>query len=523
MKNQGKSLEEMLAEVSELELVWAGSGRGLESIGSVTFDSRDVGPGTLFVALSGARHDGHDFVQAAAEAGAVAVLVDRNRVEGNRVAGVDCGLLGCAVLAADNTRAVLGSVAAAFYGSPSRRLGVVGITGTNGKTTTSYLVEAVLAAAGRKCGVVGTINYRWGQKVLAAANTTPESLVLHDLMHQMEGERVTDVVMEVSSHGLSTHRLHGVLFDVGVFTNLTQDHLDFHGTMDAYASAKRRLFLEALPTAYAAGKKPVAVINLDDAEGRFLAEEVQKRSEIACLTYAVSQETADVYCTKLEQRIDGMAMQVRIPGGVLAIETGMLGEFNVSNCLAAVAAALARGVSSDAICKGLGGVHGVPGRLERVRLEDDDLTREMPAVFVDFAHTPDALERALMTLRPLVEGKLVVVFGCGGDRDRQKRGVMGRIAARLADRVWVTSDNPRSEDPGAIVAEILAGIDSDDMARVAHEVDRRRAIVQAILQAEASDVVLIAGKGHEKYQEIQGQKLVFDDVDEARKALLARR
>ncbi len=519
MELHGKSIREILGQVPGLEQV--GSDAALDAqVLQITFDSRQVGPGTLFVALAGARHDGHDFLQAAAKAGAVGVLVDLDRVD-----EIDCGALGCAVLAAENTRAILGQVASAYYNSPTSELGVVGITGTNGKTTTSYLLEAIFAAAKRKSGVVGTINYRWGTTVLRAANTTPESLVVHDLMARMAADDVSDVIMEVSSHGLSTHRLNGVLFDVGVFTNLTQDHLDFHGSMEAYAEAKRRLFLELLPAAAVAGKKPVAVINLDDEEGRSLAKLVGEKGRVRCIGFAIGAgitdfEGADVYCTAIEQGIDGMDLQIQTPAGLLSLKTGMLGEFNVSNCLAAVAAAIARGVEPAAICEGLGNIAGVPGRLERVRLADDAADKS-PAVFVDFAHTPDALERALLTLRPLVQGKLVVVFGCGGDRDRQKRPVMGEVGARLADRIWVTSDNPRSEDPQTIVNDILGGISAH--ANVVHEVDRRQAIAKAIAEAGAQDVVLIAGKGHEKYQEIQGKQFAFDDVEEARSALQGRR
>ncbi len=519
MELHGKSLREILEQVPGLELI--GNDAALNSqVLQITFDSRQVGPGTLFVALAGARHNGHDFLQAASRAGAVGVLVDHDRV-----GEIDCDALGCVVLAAENTRAVLGQIASAYYDSPTHELGVVGITGTNGKTTTSYLLEAIFAAAERKNGVVGTINYRWGTTVLPAANTTPESLVVHDLMARMKSDDVSDVIMEVSSHGLSTYRLNGVLFDVGVFTNLTQDHLDFNGSMEAYAAAKRRLFLELLPASSEAGKKPVAVINLDDGEGRALAKTVGEQGLVRCIGYAIGAGItdpgeADVYCTAIEQGIGGMKLQIQTPVGLLSLKTGMLGDFNVSNCLAAVAAAIARGVNPAAICEGLGNVAGVPGRLERVRLADENDAEE-PAVFVDFAHTPDALERALLTLRPLVHGKLIVVFGCGGDRDRQKRPVMGEVAGRLADRVWVTSDNPRSEDPHAVVMDILSGI--SDSADVTHDVDRRRAIAKAIAEAGSQDVVLIAGKGHEKYQEIQGKQLAFDDVEEARSELQGRR
>ncbi|MBA2661061.1 MAG: UDP-N-acetylmuramoyl-L-alanyl-D-glutamate--2,6-diaminopimelate ligase [Bradymonadaceae bacterium] len=502
-----KSLEEIIQAVPGLVLEGAHGASAM--ISQVSFDSRQVGAGTLFVALEGARQDGHDFVEAAAGAGATAVLVNRSRLPAEA--------LSCAVVSAVDTRASLGALASAFYGAPSSRQGVIGITGTNGKTTTSYLIEAIFKAAGRAPGVIGTINYRWPGHVLAAPNTTPESLVLHRLMAQMEADGVADVVMEVSSHGLSSHRLGGVLFDVAVFTNLSQDHLDFHLSMQAYRDAKRRLFLELLPAA-AQTKRPRAVVNLDDEEGRALATLLAARNDVALLTYSLRSAGADVHCLHIREHIEGTSFTVQTPAGELSVETGLLGEFNVSNCLAAIGAALAMGVELSAIRRGLASLAGVAGRLERVDASS------LPAAFVDYAHSPDALERALVTLRPLVTGKLIVVFGCGGDRDRHKRALMGGIAARLADQVVVTSDNPRNEDPEAIIAAIVSGVAAaESNAQLRCEPDRHLAIAQAIAGAADDDVVLIAGKGHENYQEIGGVRYDFDDLDEARRALWGRR
>jgi len=338
-------------------------------------------------------------------------------------------------------------------------------------------------------------------------------------MRRMRDDGVTHVVMEVSSHGLATHRVNPTRFDVGVFTNLSRDHLDFHGSMEEYRAAKQRLFTELLPLAKARGKSPVAVVNVDDGEGRRLAG-ILRDAGLPMVAYGRGDEP-EVRAAHVTAAIDGTTIEIEarenqaagIQDEVFRVRTRLIGGFNVSNVLAAVASALASGVSSDAIRRGLDELRGVPGRLERVSGPGQ------PSVFVDYAHTPDALERALKTLRPLAEERLCVVFGCGGDRDRSKRPMMGEVASRMADLVVLTSDNPRSEDPEAIVAAVEKGVDPAK-AEIIREVDRARAIKLAIRQAGPSDVVLIAGKGHEDYQEIGGQRRSFDDALVAREYLV---
>lgn len=498
-----KELADILTHVVGLEL----RGKALErvEVRGLAFDSRKVVRGTLFIALRGAENDGHDYLEAARDRGASALLVDAG------YQGPDFGL---PLIEAADTRAVLGALSTYFFDEPSKKMHVIGITGTNGKTTTSYLVEQILHAGGARPGVIGTINYRWPGVELPAANTTPESLVLQELMGRMAEEKVTDLVMEVSSHGLATHRVEGTLFDVAIFTNFTQDHLDFHKTMDAYRDAKRRLFLDYLPRSLGQGKRPVAVVNIDDPEGRQLVLALGACENVQVLTYALENAKADFFCRRHQMNVDGAELEIETPHGPLQLLSPMLGAFNVSNALAAIAATTCLGVKQDAISRGFGEMSGVPGRLERI------MSGVKPAVFVDYAHTPDALERALETLRPHAPGKVVVAFGCGGQRDRAKRPQMGAIASRLADRVVLTSDNPRREDPMAIIEDIREGLAGGE--EVAIEVDRKRAILRAIGEAHDDDVVLLAGKGHEPYQEIDGERRPFDDAEVARTALVER-
>lgn len=462
-------------------------------VADITFDSREVRPGTLFVALAGATRDGHAFIATAVAAGAAAVLLDRSRV-------AEFANLTVPLLVVDDTRAALGLLAAAFYRHPARELAMVGITGTNGKTTTSFLLEAVLRNAGRAPGVIGTVNYRWRDVVEPAPNTTPESLVVQRLLRRMRDDGVDSVAMEVSSHGLSTHRLTGTQFDVALFTNLSQDHLDFHGTMQHYFDAKLRLFTEHL----AAGG--VAVVNVDDAHGRELAAKLG-----AAVTVSAAGAAADWSCREVAHHVDGTEITLVSPHDTRTFRTGLLGEFNVSNALQTLAAADALGVDLDTSTAALAALRGVPGRLQHIGGGD------RPHVFVDYAHTPDALARALTALRPLTRGALTVVFGCGGDRDRQKRPLMAQAAEQHADRIIVTSDNPRSESPDAILDDIVAGFTA--RANVARDADRARAIATAVSTAAPDDVILLAGKGHETYQEIHGVRRDFDDLEHARRAL----
>ncbi|WP_168211036.1 UDP-N-acetylmuramoyl-L-alanyl-D-glutamate--2,6-diaminopimelate ligase [Persicimonas caeni] len=503
-------LSSLLEQIDEIELA---SGRADDvDVCDVAFDSREVGPGTLFVALRGANVDGHRFVEAAADAGAAGVLVDRDRLPFE----VDCP-----VLTSNNTRATLGAVGAAFYEHPSSALSLVGVTGTNGKTTTTWMLESLFLAAGRRSGLIGTIGYRWGEHEEPAVNTTPESLVVQKLLARMREARVTHVAMEVSSHGLSTHRLRGTRFDAAIFTNLTQDHLDFHGDMDAYRRAKVRLFDELLPASARSGKSPTAIVNMDDEHGKWFADRSREQG-VQTVTFGLS-DGVDWQAREVEQRLEGSRFLICGPHEQFAVEIPLLGDFNVSNALAAAVAARTVGLTPDEITAGFGALGHVPGRMQRVEHDGQ------PTVFVDYAHTPDALERALATLRPLCRGRLMVVFGCGGDRDRDKRAPMGRNAVDGADLVVVTSDNPRTEEPETIISQILEGvgdaprIELGDLARATTgvwvEPDRAEAIRRILPATGRDDVVLIAGKGHETYQEIGRERVAFDDVEHVRSSV----
>jgi len=468
----------------------------------VAYDSRKVAPGEIFVAIPGLKQDGRRYVEDALARGATAVVLEgADLLEGRSVARVLVG----------SARAALARLADAYFGHPSGSLTAIGITGTNGKTTTSYLVDGLLAAQGRRTGLIGTVQYRIGALSIPAGQTTPEALETQQLLRRMVDEGVTGVAMEVSSHALALSRVEGIDFDVAVFTNLTQDHLDFHVTMDAYRDAKRHLF-----ALLAAGHKPTrtAVVNADDASGLAMVADLPLHT----LTYGV-RGRADVRPTRWSSGAEGIRMNVRTPAGHLDIASPLVGEHNVENLLAATGVGIALGMEPALIARALGSVGSVPGRFERVEAGQPFL------VVVDYAHTPDALERTLETARKLrgPGGRLAVVFGCGGDRDRGKRPLMGGIAARLADRMWVTSDNPRSEPPEAIIADIVAGIPGG-IALDRHETipDRKAAIQRALTWAGAGDVVVIAGKGHETYQIIGSDVLPFDDRAQARAALAGR-
>lgn len=478
-------------------------------IRDISFDSRRVAPGTLFVAMVGASVDGHDYVRSAVDAGASAVLVDEGWSSE--------ASLSVPILVADDTRRRLGRVADRFYGEPSRDLEVVGITGTNGKTTTTFLLEAVFAAARRHVGVLGTVNYRWPGHVEAAPNTTPESLVVQRLLRSMRTDGVDTVAMEVSSHGLATHRLEGTRFDVGVFTNLSQDHLDFHGDMASYRDAKARLFSDYLVASAADGKAPVAVLNADDPEGVRLAN--QTLDGVTIWTYSAAGAPATFWCDRWTQTLDGTRFELHHPDGSVEVTTALLGGFNVSNVLATIAAAAAVGVEPDVAADALRDLAGVPGRLEHFG------GGARPHVFVDYAHTPEAIRGALEALRPIAPARLVVIFGCGGDRDRDKRPKMGAAAREVADFVVLTSDNPRSEEPAAIIDDIRPAMAGDSIDKLGAQsgwtavVGRREAILRTIAAARPEDVILLAGKGHETYQEVQGERREFDDAAIVREAL----
>jgi len=473
---------------------------------AVVADSRLVEPGDVFVGLPGYRAEGgelradrHDFVDQATARGATAVVVERPV---NVPAGVT-------VVRVADAWGAIAAMACAFYGQPSQQLRVVGVTGTSGKTSTTYFLEAILHAAGWPVARLGTIEYRFGDVVEPAVQTTPEAPELQRLLRRAVDAGCTAVVMEVSSHALALRRADGIAFDVGVFTNLSQDHLNFHTDMDDYARAKRRLFTMLGHH----GKAATAVVNADDARASWILE----ACAATALTYAV-QSPATVTARDLRLGLDGTRFVASTPRGEIAAQLPHLGDYTVYNALAALGTALALGIEPAVIARGLAAAPAIPGRFELV--DGGQPFR----VAVDYAHKPDALERLLHSGRALGPRRIITVFGCGGDRDRGKRAVMGEIAARLSDLVIVTSDNPRSEDPTAIVAEILAGAQRVPGAaeRVRSDVDRARAIGTAIELAAAGDLVLIAGKGHETYQLFAGRRLHFDDREVARAALARR-
>jgi UDP-N-acetylmuramoyl-L-alanyl-D-glutamate--2,6-diaminopimelate ligase len=464
----------------------------------VTFDSRQVEDGWIFVALRGLKADGTEFVPQAVERGAAAIVAER---------GPETRVDVPWVIVAD-ARDALATLSAEFYGHPSRRMQVVGITGTNGKTTTSYVLSAIFEAAGVRCGLMGTVTYRIGDREIAATRTTPEAPEVQRMLRQMADEHCGACVMEVSSHALALKRVLGIQFAAAVFTNLTRDHLDFHADMEDYFLAKRRLF-ELLP------EGAPAIVNLDDPRGASLLT-VAART----VTYAINRP-ADVTPGPLSFTLEGLKFEVRTPQGVVRVRSRLVGRPNVYNILAAVTTAATLGVPLEAIERGLEQLPGVPGRFELASGAEDGIT-----VVVDYAHTDDALRNLLETARPLAQKRLITVFGCGGDRDRSKRPLMGMVAARLSDVVVITSDNPRSEDPARIIEEARRGAEAEARSgatTLLTIVDRREAIQDAVRRAQLGDVVLIAGKGHEKYQEVAGRVLPFDDVAVAREALAARR
>lgn len=466
----------------------------------LALDSRRVEAGDAFVALDGAHAHGITFAPAASARGAVAILADTAGAATPRPVHASTPALWI-----DGLREKLGAIAARFFGEPSRDLAVVGVTGTNGKTSTVQLIAQALQRAGRTSATIGTLGAGLVGALRAGERTTPDAIEVQGLFAQFRDEGATHVAMEVSSHALDQGRVNAVGFDVAVFTNLTRDHLDYHGTMDAYGAAKARLF--AWPGLRA------AIVNVDDAFGRELA--ASARDDITLLRYGIDNADADIVARDVRAGASGLSFRLVTPWGEGDVATSLLGRFNVSNLLAVAASLGALGFDFAAIADAIAQLEPVAGRMSRLGGVD-----AQPLVVVDYAHTPDALEQALTTLRAHCAGALVCVFGCGGERDAGKRPQMGAIAEALADRVVVTDDNPRGEDGGAIVAQILAGFAHPERARV--ERDRGAAIAFAVAQAHADDVVLIAGKGHEPYQEINGVRRPFDDIEVARAALEAR-
>ncbi len=494
------TLAEVLSGVSARAVAGGGP-----RVGGIAVDSRKVRPGDLFVALRGEKADGHDYLAAAARAGAVAALVEQD---------VPAPPLPC--VRVPSTAAALARTAANFHGDPSARLVVVGVTGTNGKTTTTYLLESIFAAAGGKVAVIGTINYRLAGEVLRTGLTTPFPHELQEIMAGAVAAGATHLVMEVSSHSAVQGRIEGVRFDAGIFTNLSHDHLDFHGTMESYFGAKASFFRTYLP---AGGKTAGMAVNADDAYGKRLAEEFPRS-----LAFGSFRE-APVHPVSVAMTWEGSRLVLATPSGEIDLRTRLIGAYNVSNVMAAVCGALLVGVPADAIRAGVEALRTIPGRIEEI---PNGLGLH---IYVDYAHTPDGLDRVLSALRALAPGRLITVFGCGGNRDRTKRPEMGRIAARRSDVVVVTSDNPRNEDPRAILREIVPGLLAEGFLEVRGSAgrdggyfevieDRTAAIGRALELARPGDTIAIAGKGHENVQIVGDRRLPFDDR-EAVRGLLA--
>lgn len=446
---------------------------------SIEYDSRRVKKGSLFCCIVGAMFDGHSFAQSALDSGATALLVERKLP------------LPAPQIVVKNARKAMAEMAAAFYGYPQREMMMLGVTGTNGKTTTTYMVKAIAEQAGKKVGVIGTIRNLIGNESIHTDRTTPESVDLFRILRMMADAHVDLVVMETSSHALEQFRVHGIKFDVGLFTNLTQDHLDYHKSFDNYLAAKKTLFLNS--------KK--AVINVDDPYSGRMMEGLA----IPFMTFGV-RDRADISATDIDITTDGVRFDLHTPEGEVFLNLAIPGLFSVFNAMGAAGMALAGGMKLSAVKAGLESLTSVSGRLEPVKTNRDF------SVFVDYAHTPDALENVLKTVQQFAKGRVICVFGCGGDRDRAKRPIMGEIAGRFSELAVITSDNPRTEDPMAIIETIEEGVKRSGTKYAVIE-NRKEAIRYALSVAQGDDVIMIAGKGHENYQEIKGTKYHFDDKE----------
>jgi UDP-N-acetylmuramoyl-L-alanyl-D-glutamate--2,6-diaminopimelate ligase len=493
-------------------------GETQKEVKGIAYHSKQVEKDFLFAAIRGVEADGHQFVNEAIERGAAALVLEQEREVSNRTM----------VLVPDSRRA-LAKISSNFYGDPSSRVSLIGITGTNGKTTTTYLVESIFKKAGWNAGVIGTINYRFGQKTTPAPNTTPESLDLQRILWEMVREGISHVIMEVSSHGLDLDRVFGCQFDGVVFTNLTSEHLDYHKTLKQYFESKKKLFSDHLVKSRK--ERRFAVTNHDDSRG----EEMIKGIDLPVLRYGLTP-SCDVTADQVTSSFEGLSCRIKTPKGDFSIHSKLAGNFNLYNILAAVAVGTAMEIPLETLREGVEGLEGVSGRFEKVE------NKAGLHVIIDYAHTQDALERVLLGLKNILEGgtqnsgKMITVFGCGGDRDRTKRPLMGEVAGRYSDLAILTSDNPRTEDPLAIMEEVEKGLkslrlkewDQDELKSwrsrkgYVRVPDRREAIRTAIRLALPSDTVLIAGKGHEDYQIVGKKKFPFDDRIEAKKALEER-
>jgi UDP-N-acetylmuramoyl-L-alanyl-D-glutamate--2,6-diaminopimelate ligase len=472
-------IKELLSGIDILSI----SGDALIDISGLSYDSRKVEKGHVFVAIQGEKSDGHDFIDDAISRGAKAVVFEK--------AAVACMPSARTFVHVKDSRKALALASGNFFGMPSKKMNVIGVTGTNGKTTTTYIIKSILEAWDKKVGLIGTIRHMIQDEVFEALHTTPEAFEFQGLLHRMKESGCTYVVSEVSSHALAQKRVDGSVFKSGIFTNLTRDHLDFHKTMDRYFAAKKRLFTEMLD------KNAISVINYDDIWGRKLI------SILLGNVYSYGLEAGcDIRAAEIDNSFEGLRFKIIMRGRKYSVVSGLTGLPNVYNIMSAAGAAVSLGVPWDIILEGIKNSGSVPGRFEKV-----DAGQGFLAV-VDYAHTEDALERLIYTAKGMAKGKIITLFGCGGDRDRGKRPKMGSIATRLSDHVIMTSDNPRSEDPENIIREIEAGAMRKNYLV---EPDRREAIKRAVMMASEGDVLLVAGKGHENYQEIKGTKYKFSD------------
>ncbi|MBI2341274.1 MAG: UDP-N-acetylmuramoyl-L-alanyl-D-glutamate--2,6-diaminopimelate ligase, partial [Deltaproteobacteria bacterium] len=476
-------------------------------IKDIAYNSARVKKGSCFVAIRGTRADGHQFINEACRAGAAAIVSDHpiRSLEGT-----------CNIVVSDTSLA-LARISSEFFGNPSAMMRIMGITGTNGKTTITYIIESVLKCLKRDPGVIGTVNCRYKDVQLESQNTTPMSYDLHKLLSKMQKAAVKDVVMEVSSHALEQRRVEGIEFDAALFTNLSHDHLDYHDGLEGYFKAKSLLFSEFLPAS--SKKQKVAVANAFDPYGQKILAAAKRHKGIDTFSFGANSK-ADVFVEEFKALKGGSSLKIKSPWGTLGCFTSLKGDFNAQNIAAATALLGGLGVPLEKIKNGIELLDSVPGRLEEIR------SPKGFSVFVDYAHTPDAIKKVSETLKNLTHGKLIIVFGCGGDRDRAKRPVMGNVAASLGDIVIVTSDNPRTEDPSKIISDILAGIKKSGLKTLGAnghgylvEEDRKKAICCAIEKAQEGDIVLIAGKGHETYQIVGKEVRHFDDREEVRRCV----
>ena len=493
-----KTLEELALLIQGTKII----GDAKTKIISIEHDSRKITNGSLFVCFEGAHFDGHKFINQAVQAGAVAILTTRNDIENLNIPE------NVAVLIVPEMLNSLAVIVPYFYDYPARQMRVIGVTGTNGKTTTTYMIRSILINAGYHVGLIGTIQIMIDSEIFPIHNTTPNVIDLQHLFVEMLRKHMDYVIMEVSSHALAENRVAGVEFDTAIFTNLTQDHLDFHGTMENYLKAKCKLFDAVSRSGYKQGK--TAIINADDAA----SDEIKKHVLCNQITYGIKNDS-DLHAADVDVRAIGNKFKVRGDFGCMNLNLHVTGIFNVYNILAAVGAALAEKIEPNLICKTLEHFKSVPGRFERI-------FANIPfSIIVDYAHTPDGVENVIETARQIVKNRVITVFGCGGDRDRTKRPIMGRLAAELSDIVIATSDNPRTENPAEILKEIEVGIKEKIGSKIYECIeDRRQAIFHAVEIAKAGDIILILGKGHENYQILKDKTIHFDDREVAQEAIV---